>query len=67
MANPPEGTCATFQIPDEGHSLGNVLRFMLNKECAHEAAYCLSSCSHHAAATQVCASGCCLHPICCAC
>lgn len=34
MTNPPEGSCATFQISDEGHTLGNVLRFMLNKECA---------------------------------
>jgi hypothetical protein len=34
MTTPPEGSCATFQISDEGHSLGNALRFILNKECA---------------------------------
>ena len=34
MMRPPEGTAVTFQIPGEGHTLGNVLRFMLNKECA---------------------------------
>lgn len=40
MTRPPEGTCATFQISEEGHTLGNVLRFMLNKECAlHLAAH----------------------------
>jgi hypothetical protein len=29
---PPEGSCKTFQIPNEGHTLGNSLRFMLNKK-----------------------------------
>ena len=29
---PREGTCQTFQVPNEGHALGNSLRFMLNKK-----------------------------------